>query len=267
MGRPSYFVPMHRFYRNGLFCLLLLLTASGLKASHYLGGEIYYQRIGATSGGGIRYKVTLVYYQDCHHGNAQTINEDDPAFLSLYRRQTRIGTSTAPLDGAPQLVSTSNIACAGFREEQCIRAIRFVTFIEVSASSIPSIVTNQRCCMPAELVNLTSPGQQGITQFAEIPAGTLSDNSPVFRDPPPGFWCAGIPFSFNLAASDPDGDSLSYRLVSIPGGGTANDAKPNPSLLPNATLLYTTGYGPLNPLGAAGSVQLDPLTGRLTGTC
>lgn len=45
------------------------------------------------------------------------------------------------------------------------------------------------------------------------------DNSPVLLNPPLDNGCVGAPFIYNPGAFDPDGDSLSFKLVPCKGDG------------------------------------------------
>ena len=67
--------------------------------------------------------------------------------------------------------------------------------------------------------------------------------------------------------SDPDGDSLAYKLCTPYHGGSMVTPAPNPPSAPPYTLVsYASGYSYLNPLPANPAIAIDPSTGLLTGT-
>jgi hypothetical protein len=86
--------------------------------------------------------------------------------------------------------------------------------------------------------------------------GTTNNSTPLFLNPPIDQACPGTRFTYNPAAFDPDGDSLSYVLTTpweaqnknVPGYRNPNDATFNGKSETGGTPLF----------------QIDPLTGTLT---
>lgn len=77
------------------------------------------------------------------------------------------------------------------------------------------------------------------------------NNSPVFANKPVPYICLNSSFTFNHGASDPDGDSLSYAIVTCyKNSSTSVD--------------YYAGFSPTAPLGPNCSVSIDPVTGDIT---
>ncbi len=72
---------------------------------------------------------------------------------------------------------------------------------------------------------------------------------PQFINPPVIFANVNQPTSYSIAAKDPDGDSLVYRLRAVS---------------PNAT--YAPGFTPLNPITASPALVLNSRTGVITFT-
>ena len=75
------------------------------------------------------------------------------------------------------------------------------------------------------------------------------NNSPTFSIPPVPFICNGMTYCYNNGATDVDGDSLVYSLVTP----LTNNS--------GGTVTYTGGYSVNNPAG--GITMFDPITGNL----
>ncbi len=76
---------------------------------------------------------------------------------------------------------------------------------------------------------LNIPNSVNIPMFVETeliisPFINPKNSSPVLLNPPIDEGCVGVPFYHNPGAYDPDGDSLSYRLVTCRGAGGLNIA-------------------------------------------
>ncbi len=90
----------------------------------------------------------------------------------------------------------------------------------------------------------------------------VSNGSPSFTLFPPLFLCQGNFFSFNHAATDPDGDSLVYDFYT-PYTDVAPTFPGNVATFTGVTWLG--GYSATNPLGGP-ALSLNSSTGILTGT-
>ncbi len=94
-----------------------------------------------------------------------------------------------------------------------------------------------------------------------------NNSAPTFNTFPPIFLCQSDTFNFNHAATDPDGDSLAYKLcdpydeysggVNTPPAFVGND--PTIPIIP-----WQTGFNATQPLGPPRLV-IDSITGMLTG--
>jgi gliding motility-associated-like protein len=138
----------------------------------------------------------------------------------------------------------------------------------------------QRCCRNSAIQSI--PANTGATYVAHLSNNTYTVNSsPRFTRRPPLFICADSYFQFDNSATDPDGDSLSYSLVNALDGATGNCADPSPNSTgntrgcptqasppPYTSVPYYSPYGAANPANSpsnAGNMQIDPVTGLLTG--
>jgi hypothetical protein len=133
-------------------------------------------------------------------------------------------------------------------------------------------IVYERCCRNASINNIQSPGNVGVTYFATIPAfthGVCPNSSAVFKNFPPQIICSNNPLVYDFSATDPDGDSLSYRLCAARPGGSTSDAKPfgNNMTTPVATSVsYMPPYSAATPMSGIPPLQINPVTGLMTGT-
>lgn len=111
------------------------------------------------------------------------------------------------------------------------------------------------CCRNASITSLQNPGSTGMGTYSTTINANLQpcNSSPQFNNPPVPYICAGLPFTFNQGASDPDGDSLSYAF------GPCFDDNGN-------QVTYNAGFSGTSPLGPSWTVVINPATGDVTIT-
>jgi gliding motility-associated-like protein len=258
---------MSKVFQQCLFVLGLLLAPLHSFASHLVGGELTYKYIGNST-----YRITLYIYQDCNGGLDQAIAEDNPAFLGIYyndgsgqnyKRETINGNSI----DVPANFSNS---CVTNAPNVCLKRMAFQTDQVLPPSPRGYIIVYQRCCRNQSIVNVINPGNVGATYYCIIPPSTtvpVPNNSAVFKNYPPQIICVNEPLFYDHSASDPDaGDSLSYELCSAYIGGDPSDAKPVPEPPPFSPLAYASPFNATNPMGGNPRIQINPVTGLMTGT-
>jgi len=77
-----------------------------------------------------------------------------------------------------------------------------------------------------------------------------ANSTPCFRTSAIPYVCAGFPVSYNMGATDPDGDSLSYSFISARSSQTNN-------------ITYRAGYSATAPIPG---ITLDSITGQINFT-
>lgn len=261
------------------FCALFLLYLP-LRATHIVGAEMWYECLDAQQN---RYQINLRMFRDCLTGQA---NYDDPISLFIF---TSANPSNPPtirltnLQGVPTPVPATTWAqCVGTTYPLCVEEGLYSTIV-----TLPPVVGGYdigwaRCCRNQNIDNLLNPLDQGVTFLAHIPGPDLAvcNNMPTFDNILPTYICAGETFVFDHAATDPDGDSLVYRLshpydgLNLTGQGAGN-ANPgsnqpvvdvgNPMGLPPYRLVNyaNTAFDAQNPFGP-NSATIDPATGLVT---
>ncbi|HRP89855.1 MAG TPA: PKD domain-containing protein [Edaphocola sp.] len=257
-----------------LFISFLILGVQAF-SSHIFGGDIVYR----CKGNNI-YEFTFSLYQDCLSGEPDAINQDNPAFFSIFDANTYFEVA----GGSTGLAISSDIIPAGFSNEcinnlpqTCLRKTIFKFTVNLPPNSAGYIFTYQRCCRNQTINNIYAPGQTGATFTALIPpftSGQCANNSAVFNNNPPQIICVDNPFSFDFSASDMDGDSLSYELCAAYIGGSTSDPLPGSNFgnsgpiqpPPYTEVSYIPPFSATYPTPSSPAFAIDPITGFLTGT-
>lgn len=128
------------------------------------------------------------------------------------------------------------------------------------------VILTSFCCRNALISNIelfmtNGTPRVGITLTADIPdpALALQNSTPYLGAyPSNGYFCLNSSRSIDLSATDPDGDSLAYELVTPLD--TSNSPPPNYNIV-----VWENGFGLSNVLGNSPPLELDPVTGILTG--
>lgn len=236
-----------------LACCICLLAIPSM-AAHLKGGYIEYEYLGPSPGNNTlqRYRITVYQYLDCNSTGGQV---DSDVFLAVYRDGSSaiISQQTVPLAGT-NIISKGSFTCINNPPSVCYRIDKYIAEIELPNSTTPYILTVQRCCRIANIINVPLSSGTGVTYTATIrttdAAGiVLSNSSPQFLQKDTALVCANNPFTLPFDAIDKDGDSLLYSFTS--GLNTpSREAKPNPPLPPPfPALSYNGTFSAQQPLG------------------
>jgi len=255
------------------FCLYTLQT----KATHIVGGEIYYDYLG-----GNNYKVTLRVYRDCFNGLAPF---DNPAFLTVYDASSNvIMTRSLPLLSVTNIPPSINNPCIQTPNDVCVEEGLYEDVINLPPKTGGYYLVYQRCCRNVTILNVINPNAVGATYWEHIPGPEVvaQNSSPRFKKFPPIFICNGIPINFDHSATDADGDLLVYSLCSpfnglddcCPSIGTTAPqacASPPPSCPtvntppPYIAVPFQPPYTGSFPMSSSPTININPTTGFLSG--
>lgn len=253
--------------------LALVLGSPWAMATHLVGGDFSYVHLG-----GDDYEITLTVYRDCSPANSNGTYFDDMVAIGLWNGEGTIG----PNDVLTIPLQTNNVSevpvemgnpCGTPPPDLCIDQAVYQTIVELPGNPYGWDLVYQRCCRNPTIVNLDDFGgaeNAGMTLQIHIPGTditTESNSSPAFQELPPVAMCTDLPFVWNHAALDPDGDELVYSLCAPKQGGDAANAVPNPpSTPPYVDVPYLAGFSWDNPMTADPVLAIDPVTGLLTCT-
>ena len=251
-----------------VFLFTLLNVSSEVKASHAAGGEIVYQWLSGST-----YRVILKFYRDCTGIPAMTSQQ-----ICAYNpctQQTLQGNAVPPqyypgttiLNGSPVSLGCPGYGTTcnggtlpGYQEwwyiydftlpTQC-NAWKFYTGINARNDDIQNLGLSpeQTMFIYATLDNQNAQG----------------NNSPYFTVKPIPYMCANLPFTYNNGAIDPDGDSLSFELVSPQLGNPCSDFTGSNMTYSDQNGVYTYNNTD-NPFNTGNTFTLNGFTGQMSFT-
>lgn len=237
------------------FSLFGLLSATEVKASHIMGGELTYHWIS-----GNNYELKLTLYRDCYGIPAPTV-----ADVNIY------SSCGANMTVTLFPVSSTNITPACDTTMTCINANLpgVEKYVYTGLVTLPGTCSDYTfywtsCCRNAAITNLANASGFGATFYATMDNSvTPFNNSPVFANDPVIYLFAGQSYHINNGMYDADGDSLVISMVNPLGdniglGGPLN-ALP---IAYNAPFTYTNPVSSLTPLtidATTGEILITPL--------
>jgi gliding motility-associated-like protein len=258
-----------KILRLALFAGLVLLSIMDLEATHIVGGDLTYRKVGPN-----RFEITLELRRDCLLGSPEALF-DDPASIGIYSSNGALqinlginGQLLIPYDASDTLNNVIVSDCGFEGEQVCVEEFKYVQEVTLPFKPGGYFLAYQRCCRNASLNNVENPLETGATYFVRIPeAALLEDNdSPVFNQWPPVYICVNESINFDQGATDVDGDSLVYRLCDPRTGATLLFNKPQPPAPPPYDpIIWAQPYS-LDDLMGGVPLEIDSQTGILTGT-
>jgi len=255
-----------------IFLFFFSLIFFQAKASHIVGGEMTYRYLGDSTSGLLEfhlYSVSLSIYEDCLNGQREAIAEDNPAYLAVFDASThnmiQLDTSIFYKSSVSVPANFSN-SCVANIPQLCLLKKTFVKNYALPLNSSGYVVAYQRCCRNNAIINIMSPGDNGSTYYCTLPSGSITNNSAIFKNYPPQIICLNNPLFYDNSAIDADGDSLSYGFCPALLGASDADVKPIPSPPPYQTAAYNFSYSADTPIVGSPAIQIDPISGLITGT-
>ena len=240
--------------------VLFFLTCFSTRASHIIGGDLYYDYLGAN-----QYRFYLTLYRDCNSTGAQF---DDPLFLAVYTQNNSLFQNISiPFPGSVGLPIQFNNPCATPPNNICVEKATYETVITLPPIQGGYTVSYQRCCRGPNVTNIIQPDDTGLTLSTHVPGistGFTNNSSPRFTNYPPILLCNNDNLIFNHAATDPDGDQLVYSLVTPNSGANGINPMPTPTPPPPyAPVIWSGPFNASGPLGPGSVTTIDPNTGEL----
>jgi gliding motility-associated-like protein len=242
-----------------LICLLLI-SCLQVRASHIIGGEIYYDYLGNNN-----YRIYIAIYRDCNSTGAPF---DTPMILTVFNAANQqYQNHEVPFTGSQNLPVIFSNPCVSPPNNICAERSIYQQVINLPPSPGGYTVSYQRCCRGPNVTNLNNPEDTGLTLATHI-TGTASNalvnSSPRFTNYPPLVLCNNENLNFDHSATDPDGDQLIYELVTPFAGATDFQPAPNPIPAPPYNQVgWATGFNAIGPLGTAANITINPDTGHL----
>ena len=271
-----------------LIITVLFLFASGLKAKHIVGGEMYYNTLDRGS-----YEFHLILYRDCNstgnlYDSQVNPNSNITGLVTVYRSDMLNTVYESVVLRAPDVNKLDILppdVCEFEFFDLCIQRGEYVFDIDLPVSDHSYIVTYQRCCRNQTLDNIKAPLETGGTYTIEVtPTAQILERSSLrFSSTPHAVACLGDSFELNNQAIAPD-STLQTEIVHefcppLVGGGLGgsgsnpgsirdpNGIAPNPALPPPYDEVVFAGgsFSASNPLGGSPLIQIDSETGLIQG--
>lgn len=240
--------------------LLSLFAFLNAKATHIIGGEIYYDYLGNNN-----YRISIALFRDC--ATISGAPYDNPLNLAIYSSNGVLVQNVAvPFPGSVVLPIIFNNPCVvtptGFCNEKAV----YTTIVNLPPTAGGYTVSYQRCCRRPDVMNIVDPGSTGLTLTTHIPGMSIPVNSsPRFNNYPPLVLCNNDDLVFDHSATDPDGDQLVYELITPYAGASDFSPQPNPTPPPPyGPVFWMSNFNALNPLGPGATIAINPNTGVLT---
>ncbi len=256
-----------RSYRSILPALVALAAWTQGFATHITGGEITYTYLGSNN-----YEIKLTCYRDCGPDNTNQTGFDNPAYVGIYQDNVlqlalSIDLFNAQITQIPYGITDD---CLVLPPDVCIEECIYTTTVALSPVPQGYDLVYVRCCRSPAIINLDIPEESGLTCYTHIPGTSETDgdnSSPVFINLPPALLCLNEPFSMNHAATDADGDSISYALCWPYHGASFFDPQPiPPDVYAPVAVSWADGYSDAYPIASSPAFSIDPVTGVFSGT-
>ncbi len=238
----SFFLPL-------LSTVLVLVMSQLAHATHIVGGELELRYLGTQ--GQYTHRINLNLYFDVVNGNPGA--DDGLVSVGIFAKRTNqlIGYVVLNRIGSEYVAYTRPACTNASLSTRLIRhSVDLTLDPNVFNDASGYYMTWERCCRNGTITNIEAPAAAGSTFYLEFPAVAngqtrFVNSSPVFSIPKGDYACIGQPFTLDFSAKDPDGDSLTYTLVT-PYNGFSTSATPNPGAVTlGSTPYFISGPYPL----------------------
>ena len=264
------------FVTIGLFFCLTISFAS-----HIVGGDLKVVMVNSVSAGAY-YNFQLRLYRDDVNANVG-VNMPLSAEIGIYDLATHTQVTTLLLPRTS--VSFVPLGDACYTPDPNVVKIEEGIFTNTNALLLPNnsngyYVQYENFARNGIISNILNPAGTGITILAMFPDPALGQNSsPDFGVyPSDAYFCVNNTKVFNFPVTDPDGDSLSFSLVTpldvnnqtnAQGGGTSAGGGSYP-FYPECNWAPappgSPPYSVTNIIGGSPPMTIDPVTGEISAS-
>lgn len=262
-----------RWFVAGIVVMVACLLSLESRAAHIIGGDVSMRAVGNTPG---LFTIQLNQYWD--QTKSSVGNQDPVVTLLIYRKNNPVLIETLTLllrETVP--LTFSNAACAALRQLSFTQGKYYTTYqFDPKKYTDPGgyYMVWERCCRNDALTNVNSYVGDGVamTFYLEFPAmmkngQTFMNSAPDFRLPNGDYICINKPFTFDVGATDADGDQLRYSLVTPLNGYTTRTSPTLTDESPRSsypTINWAPGYSLSNIIPGNPPLSINPNTGQLT---
>ena len=262
-----------------LFGFLLCVAFLHVNAAHIKGGFFTYKYLGPgiTNPTWSRYKITLTIYSSPNPsiGPGPGTQIWDPINYTIFQGNNPAVFASVSVNIAQQYVLSKLYANPCITGNNLTGPYYHIIIYVLDNYELPPspdgyTVSYQKCCRLAQMDNITSSNDVGMTWSINIPGTNAPipnadhNSSPIFSINDTILVCQNHPFTYNFGTTDPDGDSLSYAFCYAYSGGSQVNINPDPSSPPPyVSVPYSPPYSGSQPLGI--NATINPVTGLVSG--
>ena len=243
---------MLKNFRYFLVAFALLICAES-HATHIVGGEVYYDFLGAN-----KYRITLKLYRDCLNGqpNFGGLGEGDAILNVTNYNKDVIFQFILGVPVVSKVPASTNNPCMQSPNGVCVEEGVYTKTVTLPPLTGGYFLIYETCCRNGSVLNLIAPSGQGSTYKSYIPGPEKApfNSSPHFNTYPSLYVCQGKPINFSHTAFDPEGDSLAYSLISAYNG-----------LSTDSLVQYKSPFSGAYPMTSNPALNINPASGQITG--
>jgi gliding motility-associated-like protein len=244
------------------FILFLFVLSGKMQATHIVGGEIVYECLGNDD-----YRIILTVYRDCFNGSPQAPFDPTASIGIFDANWALVQDLRIPFGKDDTIAVELSNPCLVAPPNVCVHRSTYSATVKLPFKMGGYHIAYQRCCRNLLIRNIPNPLTVGATYYAFLSESAMQgcNNSPRFNKWPPVAICVNEPIDFDHSASEPDGDSLVYRLCTPLEGATQAIPLPQPpNKGPYREVTWQAPYSLVNMLGGQ-ALTIDSKTGFLTG--
>ena len=239
-------------------------------STHLVGGEMTYTCLGYDEDTDkYTYAIDLIVYRDCGPNNELGTFFDDLASIGIFQNSVLYDEIFIPYPGFNTNIDTEiNNPCLDNPSDACVEKAVYSTEVFLNFDNGPIDITYQRCCRNGSISNIVEGQWTGttLTVHIPVPVNRQCNSSPKFNLLPPAFLCVSSDMVLDFSASDPDENQLIYSLCTPMLGASQAEPAPSPPYPPPYfPITWEPGFNALNPFYGNPAIEIDPLTGILTG--
>lgn len=246
--------------------LIAILAGLSLSASHYAGAEINYEYLSTNANGSHQYKVHLQIYRDTSGIAVNLTNQRICIRSSCYSQQdvllTFLPVTSQNGGNIRQALPVPDLtACVSSADPDLVKIE--IYFFEATVT-LPGNCPDFKFSWHGNarntnnIDNLTFAGSCGSDLYVEalLNNGLGQNTSPVFINPAAKAFCAGSPFTWSQAATEPDNDSLFYGFAN-----PLNSPFSAGGCVTSCQATFAPGYNVQQPMSTVSGITIDNKTG------
>lgn len=234
-------------------------------ATHIVGGEFEILHVE-----GDRYLFRQIQYFDVVNGNPQA--KDFQINASIFRKKDNVFVRSVSLNYKTEsFVPYTNPICTNDQLVTNRIIYEAEVFLNPNLFSAPQgyYLVWERCCRNSIISNIVKPDETGQTFYLEFPpvrknGVAFRNSSPQLFPPLSDYACVNRLYYVDFRGFDPDGDSLSYRLVT-PLNSSEFLPLPTPTPSPHPEVLWAFGSNSINQIPGNPTLKINT-SGFLTVT-